>query len=321
MPNNQVEVQDCDHEPYESSAGSYCLFQEPWWLDAVAPDAWSEVVVKKGEHLTARMPYVLSRKYGLTSITRPSLTPTLGPWHRRTGAKSAKRLREEKDNIESLLEQLPPHHRCSINCNPALVNVLPFHWADFHLTVKYTYRLPDLTDLDAIWKGFATNIRSDIRKAQKQVTVEHDLGTKPFLETYAKTFARQGQQTPISLEFLDRLDGVLARQGKRQQFFAVDKQGRIHAAIYLVWDKRCAYYLLGGGDPKLRNSGATSLLVWSAIQHAATRSQAFDFEGSMLEPVERFFRAFGAVQTPYYQVSRNNSRLLRIAAGLLGKAA
>jgi hypothetical protein len=30
----------------------------------------------------------------------------------------------------------------------------------------------------------------------------------------------------------------------------------------------------------------------------------FDFEGSMLRPVERFFRAFGGRQVPYLHVSR-----------------
>ncbi len=33
-------------------------------------------------------------------------------------------------------------------------------------------------------------------------------------------------------------------------------------------------------------------------------TDVFDFEGSMLKPVERFFRAFGGRQTPYLRVSR-----------------
>jgi len=322
VANVLAKVKECAVVSVKQTIGSYCLFQEPWWLNAVAPRGWREAIVKKGDQLVARMPYVVSRKCGLTTITRPSLTPTLGPWHRRrSDVKSTTRLREEKDNIEALLAQLPPHHRCAINCDPAIVNLLPFHWAGFRLSVKYTYRLSDLSDLDAVWKGFATNIRSDVRKAQKRVTIEHDLGTEPFLETFAKTFARQGQRSPVSRDFLDRLDNVLEKQNKRRQFFAVDDQGRIHAAIYLVWDDRCAYYLLGGGDPELRNSGATSLLVWTAIQHAATVSQAFDFEGSMLEPVERFFRAFGASQTPYCQATRISGRMLRVVASLMGKAA
>ena len=30
----------------------------------------------------------------------------------------------------------------------------------------------------------------------------------------------------------------------------------------------------------------------------------FDFEGSMLEGVEGFFRSFGGVQTPYFRLSK-----------------
>lgn len=301
---------------------SYCLFQEPWWLDAVAPNAWCEAVVRKGDQTIARMPYVVSRKFGLTTVTRPSLTPTLGPWHRqRSSVKSTTRLREEKDNVEALLSQLPSHHRCVINCDPSVVNLLPFHWAGFRLSVKYTYRLPCLEDLEEVWNSFASNIRSDVRKAKKQVHVEHDLGVDLFFETLGKTFARQGKKCPIPYALLSRLDGILSEKNRRRQFFAIDDCGRIHAAIYVIWDERCAYYLLGGGDPELRKSGATSMLLWSAIQFAATVTQAFDFEGSMLEPVERFFRAFGAVQTPYYQATRINGRVLRAAAGLLGRAA
>ncbi len=35
-------------------------------------------------------------------------------------------------------------------------------------------------------------------------------------------------------------------------------------------------------------------------------TDTFDFEGSMLQPLERFFRAFGARQTPYLSVSRTS---------------
>jgi hypothetical protein len=38
----------------------------------------------------------------------------------------------------------------------------------------------------------------------------------------------------------------------------------------------------------------------------------------MIEPVERFFRAFGAIQTPYFAISKTNSKLLKIYQGLKG---
>ena len=86
--------------------------------------------------------------------------------------------------------------------------------------------------------------------------------------------------------------------------FAQDEADRIHAVAYIVWDEHAAYYLLGGSDPDLRTSGAASLLMWEAIMRARRVTDVFDFEGSMLKPVERFFRAFGARQTPYLNVSR-----------------
>jgi hypothetical protein len=45
-------------------------------------------------------------------------------------------------------------------------------------------------------------------------------------------------------------------------------------------------------------------------------TKKFDFEGSMIEPVEKFFRAFGATQMPYFQVKKTNSRLLKLRSAL-----
>ena len=42
-------------------------------------------------------------------------------------------------------------------------------------------------------------------------------------------------------------------------------------------------------------------------------TRRFDFEGSMLQPVERFFRAFGARQVQYPHVSRGCSLRGRLA--------
>jgi len=73
---------------------------------------------------------------------------------------------------------------------------------------------------------------------------------------------------------------------------------------------------MGGADSELRNSGATSLCMWEAIKHAATVTKRFDFEVSMIEPIERFFRAFGAILMPYFRITKTPSRLLRARQAL-----
>ena len=291
------------------------IFQQPWWLDAVAPNAWDAVEISKGSQVVARLPYVIQTRRGMTYLTMPPLTQTLGPWLANSTAKYANQLTIQKDLMTSLIEQLPSCDYFSQRFHYSITNWLPFYWHDFSQTTRYTYVLENLADRSQVWAGFQENIRREIRKAQKRVAVRTDLDIERFLEINALTFQRQGQNLPYSRELVRRLDAACAERQARRIFFAEDAQSLIHAAIYLVWDENSAYYLMGGGDPELRNSGATSLLMWTAIQFAATVTQKFDFEGSMIEPVERFFRAFGARQQPYFQVTRLSRRLKLLGAG------
>jgi lipid II:glycine glycyltransferase (peptidoglycan interpeptide bridge formation enzyme) len=202
------------------------------------------------------------------------------------------------------------------NFHHASTNWLPWYWQGFEQTTRYTYVLEDLNREKDLWKGMKSNIRSDIRKAQNRFGLQvcSDLGPDVLLSVCQKTFQRQNRKGLLD-QVVRSIYDTCEKRGSGRAFFALDEQDRVHAAAYLVWDERTAYYLLGGGDPELRNSGAHSLLMWEAIKHSATVSRTFDFEGSMVESVERFFRAFGARQTPYHTVTRMNSRWLK--GGLL----
>jgi lipid II:glycine glycyltransferase (peptidoglycan interpeptide bridge formation enzyme) len=285
------------------------IFQQPWWLDAVAPNQWSEIVVEKNNEVVARLPYLQKKKYGLTLITLPLLTQTLGVWLKPSTAKYPKQLGDQKDLMNSLIEQLPPSDYFISSFHYSIENWLPFYWNGFSQTTCYSYVIENLQDLDLVWNGFQENIRREIRKAKKQVIVRTDLDIDQFFDINSLTFERQAKKLPYNRELVHRLDDACVKNQSRQMFFAEDLQGRIHAAIYLIWDRNSAYYLMGGSDPDLRTSGAASLLMWEAIQFAATVTKKFDFEGSMIEPIEKFVRAFGGRQIPYFQVRKNSPRM------------
>lgn len=290
------------------------LFQQAWWLDAIADQSWDVVLVKKGDSIEAALPFLVKKKYGLTLLTQPALTQYLGPWLAPAQGKRAKQLAREKDLMQSLVDQLPTHHIYRQTWGPACQNWLPFYWQGFSQTTCYTYRLNNLDDMEAIWSGFQPGIRGDIRKAEKQgVTVRRCDDIEDFLSLNTMVFQRQGRSAPYHSDLVIRIDQAARDRGQREIFIATDSLGRNHAAVYLVWDRQSAYYLMGGGDPELRNSGATSLCMWEAIKFSSTVTQSFDFEGSMMEPVERFFRAFGAEPTPFFSISRVGNRWLRLA--------
>jgi len=316
---------DKAHNPKERyrklsvAESSIPIFSRDWWLDAVCGDEWNVCLVEKGDQVVASMPFHYRKRYGLTVLSHPPLTQTLGPWLKESKAKYSKRLGQEKDLMNALIDQLPDFARFSQNWHHAVTNWLPFYWRGYHQTTRYTYRLPDLSDLEAIWHGFRENIRTDIRKAKSRfdLRVRTDLSIDEFLELNVQVFERQGMQTPYAKSFVRRLDTACEEHHARKIFIAEDEKGQRHAGVYIIWDENSAYYLMGGGDPSLRTSGATSLCMWEAIQFAATVTKSFDFEGSMIEPVERYFRAFGAIQTPYFSITKTPSRLIRIRNNLV----
>ena len=299
----------CDTEP------SIPLFSQAWWLDAVAGDGWDVALVEKGGQVVASMPFMLAQRRGFKVISHPPLTQTQGPWLKQTNAKYAKRLSREKDLMEALVDQLPKYDHFSQNWDHAQTNWLPFYWRGFSQTSRFTYRIEEITDSEQIWAGLQQNVRTDIKKAanRENLVVRDDLPLSDFYLLNAMVFRRQGKEVPHSKALLERIDKAASARNCRKMFIAEDDQGRQHAGVYLVWDKNSAYYLMGGGNPELRNSGATSLCMWEAIKFASTVTEAFDFEGSMLEPVERFFRSFGARQTPYHSISHTPSRMMRAA--------
>lgn len=298
-------------QPSPPSSDGRCanaIFQEPWWLDAVAPGRWDEARVEHNGEVVARLPYMVRGRGPLRVLTMPPLTQTLGPWVAPTDLSQPKALSREMELLGELEAKLPRADAFSQQFSPTMMNGLPFHWAGYRLEVQYTYRIEGLGSEEELWEGLRSNIRREIRKARRTVEVREDLGLDAFHAVWSKTFARQGLPVPASLALLSRLDAACAARDARAMLFAVDESGQVHAVAYGIWDQDAAYYLLGGGDPELRTSGAMSLLMWELIKRARGVTDVFDFEGSMLPPVERFFRAFGGRPAPYLLVTRSTWR-------------
>lgn len=298
MTNKKKYRQFCEEQP------TIPIFSQAWWLDLVAGDDWDVCLVEKGNEIYASMPYVVRNRFGLTLLVQPPLTQALGPWIRPSTAKYSKGLSQQKDLMEGLIDQLPKYHYFSQNWHYSITNWLPFYWRGFEQATGYTYVLNDLSDADEIWQEFMVNIRTDVRKAGDKLGLKviTDLPLSVFLDLNRLTFERQGMSLPYSESFVNKLVRQAKERGQCQWFIAQDHSGRNHAGVLIVWDSESAYYIMGGGDPELRSSGATSLCMWEAIKFASTVTKRFDFEGSMIESVERFFRAFGAKQIPYFKL-------------------
>lgn len=282
------------------------LFFQDWYLDATCVEGqWEVAIVEKAHQPVGVLPYYLKKKGPFQYITMPSLTKMMGPF-------ITKAFREEPKytNIcKDLLQQLPVVDYFEQTLPYEATNWLPFYWDNYQQSTRYSYLL-DLSDIDKVYAGFASNYRNNkIKKAQSIVKVERDLPIEDFYAINKLSFDRQQIAVPYSFDFVKRLDAALASHGARTIFFAVDEQKQIHSVAYVIWDQQRAYYLMAGDDPALRGSGASILLVWEILKFVNQELglKEFDFQGSMIQGIERVRRQFGATQIPYFLIQKNNS--------------
>lgn len=309
MDNKQIYREHCKHEK------SIPIFSKDWWLDAVCGENnWEVALAEENGQIVGCLPYYLKMKYGLRLITMPKLTQSMGIWIRyRDNQKYSAKLAYEKNVVFELIDKLPKFDAFIQTFHYSITNWLPFYWRNYQQTTKYTYIIEDLSDLERVFDGFNYSKIKNIRKAEKIVDVKYDLSANIFYENHKMTLKKQGQNISYSFDLLKNIYDAAYEHSSGKTIYAIDCDGNIHSALFVIWDDESTYNLISTIDPDYRNSGSSSLLIREIIKYISDKTKVFDFEGSMIENVENSFRQFGTVQKPYFQVYKVNSRIIKVA--------
>jgi hypothetical protein len=302
-------IELCGQEP------SIPICNQHWWLDSLSPGKWEVILIEKQGNIIAAMPYTVRKKFNFTFQLMPVLTQNLGIWLKYPENLSPqKKIGFENKIFKEVLDLLPKSDMIHFCLHYSLSNWLPFYWAGYSQTTKYTYIIEGLEDLDFIYGQFDPKVKNKIRKAESIIETVYSDDISKFYEINKKTFQRQKLAIPYSLELLQQHDAVLKKYNARKIFMAIDKSGRIHSALYLTWDRMSSYVHIAGEDPDLRSSGAGIKLIWDAIRYTneTLHLNKMDFEGSMIEGVEQIRRKCGGKQYPYFSLTRFNNKFLKV---------
>lgn len=288
------------------------VFSQDWWLDVVCGSAkWDIILIEQNNSIQAAWPIY---RPCANIISMPPYTQTMGIWFapEAKDAKYASILERRQTICKQLIGKLKPCKSFLQHFHHSFTDWLPFYWQNFRQTTRYTYILNNLSDTERLLSGMSQNMRRNIKKAGEQykVVVKKGIPFEDFLLVQEQTFKRQGIKNKQSPEILQALVKVCRERNQGDLWGGYDPEGNLHAAAFVVWNKKTAYYLAGGGNPVLRSSGAHSLVLWEAIRYIAGYTETFDFEGSMLPGVERFFREFGGIQKPYFAINKGKLSLL-----------
>ncbi|SCX02932.1 Acetyltransferase (GNAT) domain-containing protein [Lachnospiraceae bacterium YSD2013] len=281
------------------------VFEQPWWLDIVAPGEWNEVSIEENGEIIARLPYVMKRK----RMCMPFSTQTLGVWIKdeiRAYQVGNVQLSKQKEIIGKLFEKLPKHKSVNVFLDSSNDYILPYRWMGFRFEPSFSYRICDLRDLDLVYENFNKTAKKNIKAGQKKTHLLEAPTTEKMIQLLRVTYQVQGRRIPGEEDLIKRIMDASIERGNGKLFIAADDNNNVHAGAFILYDAERCYYLFGGSDSKYRTSGAQSYILWEAIKYASKVSKAFDFEGSNIEGIENFFRQFGGERVINYNIIKQS---------------
>lgn len=298
-----MEVRRIHREAYaaEGISGKDNFFGGELWASAHGDALRSYGIYNKDIILGAFHLYHYSR-LGKQFIIDPPMSPHCGLELLLHGEKVYSRQSELKKMTAAVAAFLKREFQgayISVCLPDHLIDVQAFQWEGFHTLPKYTYLL-DLGQSEGdLLKQMSTERRKNIKNALEQdYEVRYNAPAEDVIGLVAATLERAG--APFKP---DVLRYVLNHGGDNIFTAAVFREGRLRATAVCALDGSRAYYLAGGHNAASGDSLAGTLALWSAIGKAGRAGcVTFDFLGSSVPSIEKYFRGFGAQLKPYFNI-------------------
>jgi hypothetical protein len=284
------------------------LFVTDFW-SGVAPEGYKRLGVfsgKNADELIAVFAIFQFQKLGKRILISPPVSPHCGlvllqqPLKKYTAQTAHKRVLRQ---VCEYLEKTYPKDYIDVAFPAEIKDVQPFQQEGFQIEISYTY-LVDLQngDEDSLLMAMSPERRKNIRDAlSSTLRVSINPPMEAVLNLIKSTLSEQGVAPP-----LETLGALLTGGSDRVFSIGVFDGDQMTATAIIGMDARRAHYLAGGTQKTSAAAGPLSL--WEAIKESKKRgAKEFDFLGSSVPAIERYFRAFGGELTPYFRIRRNTA--------------
>ena len=242
----------------------------------------------------------------LKQLSNPSFTPNCQLIFNNEAKNNAKKNSEEKKIMQAIVDFLENRKESiiSISFPENWIDFQPFYWNNYKVITKYTYQISLAKTEEKILDSMSTERRKNISKAQKDgVTVSKEIPTKETLSLIINTFDKQKKS--IDKNAIESIFLKVGNEFNSACFVAKNKEGKIIAVSFYLFIDNKMLYLFGGYDTLNKHEGAGALTMWEAILYAKKKGfKVFDFEGSMVPKIEKYFRGFGGELAPYFRVNK-----------------
>lgn len=270
------------------------LFQSYEWLKNVVVDdqelqLWGFF---EASDLIAAFPLVKIKSRLFTLYSQPYLTPYLGYFTAGDNGMENKIQQGFNSTLQSIKKDnlfcaLPPWQEFTFNHNKVKIKS--------HLT--HTIDLKE--DESIIFSNFKSDKKRNVKNALKEgLTVSFDRNPDILKLLIQKTYDRQEKEN----SWLNT--GIKLAQNFKNAFqVTVFKDTIPLSTLFIAYANNRAYYMYGGYDESHNNYNAGPFAMYHAILKSKSLGlDVFDFEGSEIEPIQKYFQRFGPKEERYKSV-------------------
>ncbi len=284
------------------------IYSQSWWLDMIClPENWDVWICEDKGDIIAAMPYYKEIRGKYRYITKAPLTQNNGIIFKYpTGISNVKKQSFEEKIINKMCEfcrslDIDVYEQ---QYQYSFTNYLPFFWNNYQAIPRYTYVISSELSSEQIWEQMSTSYRNEIKKGNKNGFYSEEIELKEFYQNHEKVFLKQKKKAPFSYELWERLCNECYRRKQGKMMCFKDNLNNILSVLFLVWDEKSMYQLLGGSMPEFQKLETYKALIWKAILKSREVGLAYDFEGSMIKNISRSFRRFGGEPKLYFRIRK-----------------
>ena len=146
------------------------IFHEDWWLYAATNGRYEVAEVLSGSTVVGRLPYFITRRFGMKWCAQPELTYFLGPTVNEGTGNINTRFMRRLEITRDLLRKLPGVNFMQIKCHRGIHDVIPFQDLGFLTTVQFTHEIHP-APADELWRKFSQKKRQVILKATEKMSI------------------------------------------------------------------------------------------------------------------------------------------------------
>jgi len=282
------------------------VFSSNSWLSIYGNDLKLIGIYKDEHQLIGGFYYLKTKKYGFTFIKLPPYTPHCGLFFINDSSNQSSVLSFQKEVLEEVCKYISNQaSTLTVLALPSsIIDTQSFIWSNYKVIPNYTYRIDLNQSIEQIKSQLDSKNRNAINKAIKEEVqvLENHISNQELFNFFSNSLHTAGANV-----YQTELENIFLQFANSSNSFSLTaKKGDVVLGnVFCVYDKNTCYYLLGGVDKSSGIQGINNLLILKSIEKAKDLGCViFDFEGSMLKGVEKFFRSFGPTMHPYYTINK-----------------